>query len=162
MKLKNKLALFFLGFIVVLAIILRITNVVSPAPGYIKYGNIVYPVLVADTAGKQFTGLSDRVSLGEYAGMYFNFGNPGVYTMVMRDMLFSLDIVWLNGDKVIEIKQNLEPEPNKKEGELTRYFNATEPADSVLELSAGTAKAWGLKVGDKLIFCITAGSCSRE
>lgn len=108
-------------------------------------------VIFANTPELQFKGLSGMESLGEYDGMLFEFGQTGSYTMVMREMLFPLDFIWLKGNTVTEITENAQPEPGLSERELTLYTNDY-PSDSVLEVPAGFAKKQGIKVGDKLYF----------
>ncbi|PIT87346.1 MAG: hypothetical protein COU31_03280 [Candidatus Magasanikbacteria bacterium CG10_big_fil_rev_8_21_14_0_10_40_10] len=104
-------------------------------------------VLVADTARHQFTGLSNRSGLGKFDGMLFIFDSSARHTMVMRDMKFSLDIIWLDNYKVVDIAPNLLPQPNKTEAQLTKY-SARALSNMVLELPAGSAQKYGLKIGD--------------
>ncbi|MFA6105053.1 MAG: DUF192 domain-containing protein [Patescibacteria group bacterium] len=159
---KNKVALGFLSFIVLLSLAIRAVNFFAPPePGYINFRGHVYPVLVPLTNEQKFTGLSGRKDLGKYFGMYFAFEKQGVYTMVMRDMLIPLDMVWLSDNKIVEIKPDLQPEPGKLEDQLTRYFNAANLADAVIELPAGTAKFWGMKPGESMIFCLDEKTCRR-
>lgn len=106
-----------------------------------------YKVLVADTFRHEFQGLSNRDSLGAYDGMLFVFPTRAQHAMVMRDMRFPLDIVWVDGNAIVHIEQNLKAEPNRPESELTVYgegFNSTK----VLEFSAGFAASHGLAVGN--------------
>lgn len=109
-----------------------------------------YTVLVADTFRHEFQGLSGRNSLGKYDGMLFVFPTRAVHAMVMRDMRFALDIVWVDGDTIVHIEPNLPLEPGKSEAELKVYgegFNSTK----VLEFSAGFTQSNGIMVGDTLV-----------
>lgn len=108
-------------------------------------------VLLADTVEKRFKGLSDRTSLGEYDGMLFLFYSEGKYTFVMRDMLFPLDIIWINRDEVVHVAENLPPEAGRPEGSLTAYTNDIS-AMAVLEVPAGFVKANEIKLGDKVVY----------
>ncbi|KKQ27305.1 MAG: hypothetical protein US42_C0011G0043 [Candidatus Magasanikbacteria bacterium GW2011_GWC2_37_14] len=105
-------------------------------------------VLVANNNYHYFKGLSDRKNLGEYSGMLFVYNQKFKPTMVMRDMLFPLDIVWFADGKIVDIAPNLQPE-KAAEAQLTKYYPRVE-ADIVLELPAGWANKFGLKIGDKL------------
>lgn len=114
-------------------------------------GDTRLDVLVADTYAKQFEGLSNRESLGEYDGMLFPFGYSGFHTMVMRDMHFALDFIWIDNGKIVEITPNAAPEPDRQEQDLTRYRPSV-PAAAVLEIPAGFSAKFGLEVGDSVKF----------
>ena len=79
--------------------------------------------------------------------LFFIFENPGRYGFWMKDMLFPLDIVWIDANKtVIGIEKNLSPET---------YPNVYTPVSSIsyaLELNAGSAQEFGLKPGTQLRF----------
>jgi uncharacterized membrane protein (UPF0127 family) len=63
----------------------------------------------------------------------------------MKDMLFPLDIIWINQNGVIvEIERNAKPESYPKV-----YINAS-PASYVLELNAGIAEQQGMFIGSKV------------
>ena len=106
-------------------------------------------VLVADTDTRLFGGWSNHKDMGNYGGMLFIFRERAQHTMVMRDMQFPLDIVWLDGNTVVDMAPNLPPEPGRTEAELTPYF-ARGLSTKVLELSAGFTKRNAVKVGDKI------------
>lgn len=115
----------------------------------IKIGGREARVLVADTYNHRLKGWSDRKDMGQYGGMLFVFPDRGQHAMVMRDMRFPLDIVWLDGNKVIDIAPNLPPEPGILEEELTVY-RARAASTLVLELPAGFKEQTGLKIGDEV------------
>lgn len=106
-------------------------------------------VLVADTPDHRFEGWSNKKSMGRYDGMLFVFNERSQHTMVMRDMKFPLDIVWLDGLNIVDMAPNVQPEDNIPEEELTPYF-ARLSSTMVLELPAGFIGANQLKIGDKI------------
>jgi len=65
----------------------------------------------------------------------------------MPDMHFSLDIVWIRGDDVVGISENVPPAGF---GEPEIYY-PPEEIDKVLEINAGSAKKFALKIGDILV-----------
>jgi len=106
-------------------------------------------VLVAENLHQQYRGLGKRESLYPYDGMLFPFdllGKPGI---VMRDMSFAIDIIWLDHDMVVDIVENVPPEAGREESELTRYYPDAQ-ANIVLELPAGWVAEHGLTVGDNM------------
>ncbi len=58
---------------------------------------------VADNQAEQARGLSNRDSLAPDAGMLFVFEQPGRPGFWMKDMLFNLDIIWIDGAKKLSI-----------------------------------------------------------
>lgn len=122
--------------LVVATLALQIQQRFFPHVASVSFGGARFTVLLADTQRLQFTGLSNRDSLGTYDGMLFIFPEPGKYTMVMRDMRFPLDIVWINGNQVVHIEENIPLEPGKTESQLTPY-SSDKLANLVLEAPAG-------------------------
>lgn len=113
----------------------------------VKIGGQEIHVLVADTYNHRLKGWSDRKDMGKYGGMLFVFPDRSQHAMVMRGMHFPLDIVWLDGNKIIDIAPNLSPQPGVPEDQLTVYMART-ASTLVLELPAGFKERIGLKIGD--------------
>ncbi len=100
-------------------------------------------VEAADTDDERIRGLSGREKLDPGSSMVFVFDNSATHCMWMKDMKFSLDMVWLDEDKKItEIKKNLKPESFPEE------FCAH--GKYVIEMNAGTADKAGLTAGQRL------------
>ncbi len=116
----------------------------------LKIGGQEVRVLVANNYDHRLKGWSDRKNMGQYGGMLFVFPDRSDHAMVMRDMHFPLDIVWLDGNKIIDIAPSLQPEPGIPEEQLTIY-RARAASTSVLELPAGFRDQYGLKIGDIII-----------
>lgn len=106
-------------------------------------------VLVADNFAHLMKGWSDRRDMGGYQGMLFIFFGRGDHTMVMRGMNFPLDMVWIDGDSIVDMAQNLPTEPGRTEAQLTPY-SARLPSTLVLELPAGFIQLNKLQIGDKI------------
>ena len=64
-------------------------------------------VLVAKTPKHQYRGLGMRDDLGGYDGMLFIFPFSKKAGIVMRDMRFPIDIVWLEQGVVVDIAKNV-------------------------------------------------------
>jgi uncharacterized membrane protein (UPF0127 family) len=90
-----------------------------------------------------------NIKLGEYDGMIFIFNNMGKQGIVMRDMEFKIDIVWIKNGEIVDIAPDVKLEPNVSEANLTRYYPRIE-ANVVLELPAGWVEEYGLRLGDRL------------
>ncbi len=122
------------------------TQIVQLPTKTIKVNDRSVDVEVADTDDSRKLGLSGRDKLDEGKGLLFDFTNtdfkrPGFW---MKDMNFSIDIIWIKDGKVIDIKNDapLPPDDN-----LPVYYPPSE-VSHVLEVPAG----WSAKNN------ITAGS----
>lgn len=105
---------------------------------------------VADTAALRAQGLSERKSLCSDCAMLFLFPEPGFYSFWMRKMYFDIDIIWVNGETIVDIaKSVLRPEPYELENPGETY-TSREPADKVIEVNSGWCEANGVEIRDKI------------
>lgn len=112
-------------------------------------------VEIARTAEERATGLSNRTSLGDDAGMLFVYERPRRPSFWMRQTLIPLDIVWIDEDKrVTQIHADVQPEPGVADGNLRRYVPDADVLYA-LELNAGKAARAGIDPGDTLQFDVT-------
>lgn len=112
----------------------------------IELGGKRFRVQVADTDQERMAGLSNRENLPIDAGMLFIFPKKEIHTFWMKEMLFPLDIIWINNDEIIGWSENAQPEGDKPR----MTYSSPAPVDRVLELSSGQIKALDLKIGDKI------------
>lgn len=114
---------------------------------YIKIGGVEVKVELAITPEVKSRGLGERVSMGANEGMLFVFKESGKYAFWMRDMKFSIDIIWITeGQEVAYIKKNVSPDS------YPEIFRSDENAKYVLEVPAFFADKNNLKLGDKVEF----------
>lgn len=146
----KKWQIFLLAVIVVSFIVLKLFDYFYWPKGDVKIGDNVTKVLIADKPSHWHKGWSDRSSMGSVQGMWFQFGTKSYHTMVMRDMKFALDIIWIADGKIVDIAPFAKPEPTLAESELTKYRPRL-PATEVLELRAGFASENRLKIGDEVV-----------
>lgn len=146
-KKKNLFGIIFLALFFTSAIGLGIWQQILPTRYITLAGDELY-VQVAKYPHHQYRGLGGRDSLGAYDGMLFTYTYPDQHGIVMRDMRFSIDIIWLNGDTVVDIAKNVPIEPGREESELTPYWPRVK-ATNVLEVAAGWSDSVGLKIGDR-------------
>lgn len=98
---------------------------------------------VADTEKKLTKGLSGRKGLDENKGMIFMFDDDGRHGIWMKDMNFSIDIIWVNKHfEVVHIEKNISPET------YPEVFSAPVPSRFVIEVEAGFTEAHNIKKGD--------------
>ncbi len=147
---KAKSFIIFLIIIILLALIafLRMDNS-NAGTGYsLSLDKKEINILLADTQEKRVHGLSDRKSLPKNTVMLFVFDGMENYKIWMKDMLFSLDVIWLDEKfKIIHIEENLTPKS---------YPNTFGPSDSeakviyIIEANGGFVQKYNLKVGNFL------------
>ncbi len=92
-------------------------------------------------------GLSDRESMPRDQGMLFELGFRDFHTFWMNRMHFPLDIIWIDGNTVVDIAENL---PAPKFGEIPYTYTPKAEADTVLEVNAGVVAETKLQVGDEI------------
>ncbi|MEI6238027.1 MAG: DUF192 domain-containing protein [bacterium] len=99
-------------------------------------------IIKARTNDEQTLGLSGRDSLALNSGMLFYFDHDDFWKFWMKDMKFSIDIIWLDKDfRVIDIKNNATPST------YPELFTSKNVARYVLEVPAGFAQNYLLKDG---------------
>lgn len=114
----------------------------------IQIGNSKLKVEIADTQSKRAKGLSGRDSLASDSGMLFVFSTPSKYSFWMKGLSFPLDFIWIKGDKVVNVLQDVPPPSlNQADSSLPVYQSDIE-IDKVLEVSAGTIARLNIKIGD--------------
>ena len=107
-----------------------------------RIGDAELIVELADTDKKRIQGLSARESLAEGRGMLFIFENQGLYGFWMKDMLFSIDIVWLDENlTVVGVEEGVSPET------FPEVFYPDRAIISALELPTGFAEENGIDTG---------------
>lgn len=113
----------------------------------VKMRNISVSVDLATTPAELAQGLSGREPLGPEKGMLFIFKTPDTYGFWMKDMKFSLDIIWIDENfKITYIKEDLKPDS------FPEVYKPSEKSLYVLEVNSGFIKNNGLKVGDEITF----------
>jgi uncharacterized membrane protein (UPF0127 family) len=101
-------------------------------------------VEIANTETARMQGLSNRPLLSENRGMFFLFNEAGYHTFWMKDMRFSLDIIWMREGMVVGITENALPEGANP----VKIYASPTAVDSVLEVAGGFASRYGVVAGD--------------
>ncbi len=122
---------------------LPVATTQNPASSTVQIGGETIRITVAATEAAREQGLSGRTELADDEGMLFVFPRDGNYAFWMKDMLFSIDIIWISPDgRVVHIAPNVSPTTYPED------FVSPTPARYVLEVPAGFADAHGVNVGD--------------
>src|SRR5690606_16770195 len=112
-------------------------------------GAVLQLEVAADPAARA-RGLGGRDGIEPGAAMALAFPEPTYVTIWMKDMRFDIDVVWIDGDRVVDLYAHMPaPPPGTPDEDLPQYTGAA-PADVVLELAAGTAAVLGLEPGARV------------
>ena len=107
-------------------------------------GSHAFSVEVMRTDEERAKGLMFRRFMPKDRGMLFDFKREDNVAMWMKNTYLPLDMVFISkAGVVVNIAQNTEPLSE-------RIIPSGAPTYAVLEVNAGTAKAIGLKVGDRI------------
>lgn len=110
----------------------------------IEINNHKINIEVADTDEKRIQGLSGRKNLCGDCGLLFVFEKPGNYSFWMKDMNFPLDFIFINGEQIIGLKENIFPST------YPHTFTATTNFDKALEVNSGFVTKNGIKLNQRI------------
>jgi uncharacterized protein len=103
-----------------------------------------FTVEVAETPGQMEQGLMFRRTMAPDAGMLFDYKEPTVATMWMRNTLIPLDMLFVDEQgRIINIHERAIPQS-------LDVIAAAAPVRAVIELNGGTAARLGIAPGDRV------------
>ena len=113
----------------------------------ISIGATTIPVTIADTDTEREQGLSGTPYLPKETGKLFIFDTPGAYGFWMKDMAYSLDIIWIDEDmRVIGISKDISPES------YPEIVYPPAPVAYVVEVNSGFSTQHDIRVNQLLTF----------
>lgn len=143
-----KLVIIFVALLVGIGWYFYDKNRQSVETGEFVIGGRSLTVEIADSLPKQIQGLSGREELCDDCGMIFTYDRPKFQTFTMKGMRFPLDMIFIEGGRIAEIREGIRyPEA----GEEPQVVTSTVQADMVLEVNSGFSRTHGLKVGDRAV-----------
>lgn len=108
-----------------------------------------FTVEVAVTPDQRAHGLMFRKTMGDDAGMIFDFGEPRRVAMWMENTFLPLDMLFADDTGTIRhIKENATPYSRD-------IIDSMSPVKYVVELNAGIVGKLGIKVGDRIMSATT-------
>jgi uncharacterized membrane protein (UPF0127 family) len=106
--------------------------------GTIMVDDIPLEVQIADTDPRRVRGLMFQDQLPYDQGMIFVFNEPGLYSLWMLNMQFSLDMMWFDQDgKVVHIEKDIPPCKTVVEISACQSIIPSDDAIYVLEVTSG-------------------------
>lgn len=137
--------------VIIFAVIIATALILKAVDFYTKTGEVEingknFKVEVVKKGWEMERGLSGRTGLKDGAGMLFVFSKADFQIFWMKDMKFSIDIIWINEGKIVDIKE-------RAAVPVTQYIESYRPSERakyVLEINAGLAEKYGFKMGDEV------------
>jgi uncharacterized membrane protein (UPF0127 family) len=103
-----------------------------------------FTVEVAETPAQMEQGLMFRRQLAENVGMLFDYKQPTMATMWMRNTLIPLDMLFVDAQgRIVNIRERAVPQSDD-------VIASAAPVRAVIELNGGTAARLGIVPGDKV------------
>ncbi|MEX0930603.1 MAG: DUF192 domain-containing protein [Candidatus Paceibacterota bacterium] len=120
----------------------------------VELAGVCIDVDVAESPEERAQGLSGRAELADGTGMLFVFAETGLHSFWMKDMRFSIDILWFSSDRrLVQVVKDASPES------FPESFRPSEPALYVLEVPAGATSQYGVAEGNVIRF--SGDRCAR-
>jgi len=116
----------------------------------IVIGTTMVQASVADTLSSRIKGLSGTPYLPENVVKLFAFGVPGSHSIWMKDMRYSIDIIWAAEDgTIVHIEEAVSPDT------FPTSFASPTPAWFVVEANEGFVAEHDITVGDSITLPVT-------
>jgi len=111
----------------------------------IVVGQTSVRVKVADSESERITGLSGTEKINKDRGILFVFDEEGENGIWMKDMNYSIDIIWFDKyGEVVYIKENARPES------YPEVFKSKKPSMYILEVNSGFVRENEIRIGDTI------------
>jgi uncharacterized membrane protein (UPF0127 family) len=108
--------------------------------------DIALSVTVADSAAEFEKGLSGVASIPELGGKLFIFPDNQRHGIWMKDMEFSIDVLWFNSNlELIHIEEEVSP------SSYPTIYASKQEARFVLEVNAYLVDSLQIQLGDRLL-----------
>lgn len=117
-----------------------------PTSAIANISGIKIQLEVAQTPQQQATGLMFREFLADNRGMLFPFPSERTARFWMKNVPISLDMIFLNGDRVVGLATDVPP----CAAEPCPVYGPDALVDKVIELRGGRAKELDVRVGDAI------------
>jgi uncharacterized membrane protein (UPF0127 family) len=140
-----KIITLILGIILLILLILKIDSLTSTPHANIN--DHIFSLYLATTAHDQEIGLAKFNKIGNNQGMLFIFDKPDYYSFWMKNIKFPIDIIFISGNRIVDIFQNV---PVQKNNNNLPTYTTGEKADKVLEINTGLTNKYKIKIGDNV------------
>lgn len=109
-----------------------------------------FNLFIAKTNKEKEVGLSEKNSIDNDQGMIFVFDKPDFYSFWMRNMKFSIDIIFVNKNRIVTISPDANPSTDPSKTENLTIYKPEDPADTIIEIKGGLSSSYGFKKGQEV------------
>lgn len=111
----------------------------------VQIKDTLFDVDVAYTQAERVQGLSGTTSIGEFEGLLFPFGSLDKHGIWMKDMNYSIDIIWIDDEfNIVHIEEKVSPDS------FPEVFYPTQDSLYVLEVQNGAVERFSIEVGNTI------------
>ncbi len=139
----------FITLVVILFVGFALYYQSHPLVSKVRIRNTVIITEVAVTEAQKQKGLAGRSFLADDRGMLFPYDHKEQYNFWMRGMQIPLDFIWIDGNHIVDITENVPP---PKGTEPLGIVKPHVEVNKVLEVNAGTIQRNGIRIGDAVEF----------
>lgn len=150
-KLFGGLLLLLVILAAVYFLVFSFFNFGSRGESALKINGREIKIEIADNPLARARGLAGRDGIGDDEGMLFVFNEPAIQRFWMKGMRFSIDIIWIRENTVVGFEENVPAEPGVSDENL-KIYSSPEVVEKVLEMKAGSVRAFDIKIGDRVEF----------
>ncbi|MDH3191409.1 MAG: DUF192 domain-containing protein [Nitrosopumilus sp.] len=119
--------------------------------GTIKVDDVPLQVQIADTEPRRIRGLMFQEQLPYDQGMIFVFEQPGLYSLWMLNMQFSLDMIWFDEQgNVVHMEKNVPPCKTALETMTCQSIIPEGNAMYILEVTSGFIDKYSITKDSKI------------
>lgn len=149
-KKMKKIRLLVIVILIIVIIVLITTTKKSDTGNfnYLTVGKSRLSVEIVQTPAEIERGLSGRKELCQRCGLLFIFPEKQKYSFWMKQMYFDIDILWIDGDKVVDITFGAKRPTETEFNSPREVYQPKVPVDRVLEVNAGWVTDHRVGVGD--------------
>ncbi len=116
----------------------------------VSIDGVLVDAVVSRTPDEMRRGLSGVTGLEVDQGMLFVFPVATQTSFWMKDMLIPLDFIWITGERVVDISQNIQPPSSITDASKLPLITPQVPVNYVLEVNAGFVSRHGIRRGDRV------------
>lgn len=131
-------------FVAILVLVIFLSNNPSSTKTKVTINNKTFNVFLAKSAIEKQIGLSSKNKISENQGMLFLFDKPDYYSFWMKEMKFSIDIIYIENNKVTTVISGVKPPSDSTNLPI---YTPKKKSDMVLEVSAGLSKKYNIHEG---------------
>lgn len=147
---NKKIFIIFWIIVAILVFVLRIEKAFSPVheSPTAEINNYIFNLDIADDIDEMERGLSGRDALADNQAMLFVYDADQQVSFWMKDMKFDIDLLWIQGDKVVGFEKNMKAPSEGMQDYQLKVYKSPQVIDKVLEIRSGKVDELNIKKGD--------------